>query len=342
MINASETSKTVVVFNCWQSDLSADTHRNAIREALRKAAKAIQNKSPEMKIVIDEALRCSSGAPNIAVNVREKIEKADIVVADITTITPTEAERPCPNPNVTFELGLGVAAVGWARTVMLFNGSPQKGEVPFDFAQHRVSNYSMTNKSDQVGRTALEKLVEKALRDIIEQDPKRPAQERGLSRHEIEHQRDVQMVRWLMEHLYVPAVSQTVSMLPKHILHRNLWFYEHFRGVATSTSFHLYDDRLSEAVESLLNAWGRAFSEDQAYTEMAGNEGYVFSSRMSGGNGSVGTARWDRIEAARCDMRLALDLILKRVRNDYLEIDIDETDKIAWARYQIEMAEIYS
>ncbi|WP_457811455.1 hypothetical protein [Sinorhizobium meliloti] len=340
MTNVPKPSKTVIVFNCWQSDLSADTHRNAIRNALRKAAKAIQKKLSGTKIVIDEALRSSSGAPNIAVNVREKIEKADIVVADITTITPIEAERPCPNPNVTFELGLGVATVGWARTVLLFNGSPQKGEVPFDFAQNRVSSFTMTNKSDQPGRAALEKLVERALRDIIEQDPKRPAQERGLSRHEIEHQRDVQMVRWLMEHLHVAAVSEMISMLPKRVLHRHLWFYEHFRGLAVSTSFHVYDDRLAEAVEALRNAWERAFSEGEAYTDMPGGDGYVFSNQVSGGHGDAGSARWDRIEAARLDMLSALDIVLMRVRNNYLEINIEETNKIAWETYRTEMAEI--
>lgn len=340
MTNDLEPSKTVIVFNCWQSDLYADTHRNAIRNALRKAAKALQNKLPGTKIEIDEALRDSSGAPNIAVNVREKIEKADIVVADITTITPIGAERPCPNPNVTFELGLGVATVGWARTVLLFNGVPHKGEVPFDIAQNRMSSYTMTNKSDQSGRDALEKLVEKALRDIIKQDPKRPAEERGLSRHEIKHQRDVQMVRWLMEHLYVPAVSQTISMLPKHVLHKHLWFYEHFRGVALSTSFHLYDERLAEAVAALRIAWEQAFSEGEAYTDMAGGKGYVFSNQVSGGHGDVGSARWDRIEAARRDMHSALDGVLTRIRKDYLEIDIDETDKTAWETYRTEMAEI--
>lgn len=237
-------------------------------------------------------------------------------------------------------MGLGVATVGWARTVLLFNGLPHKGEVPFDIAQNRLSSYTMTNKSDQSGRDALEKLVEKALRDIIEQDPKRPAEERGLSRHEIKHQRDVQMVRWLMEHLYVPAVSQTISMLPKHVLHKHLWFYEHFRGVALSTSFHLYDERLAEAVAALRIAWEQAFSEGEAYTDMAGGKGYVFSNQVSGGHGDVGSARWDRIEAARRDMHSALDGVLTRIRKDYLEIDIDETDKTAWETYRTEMAEI--
>lgn len=339
MTTDSEPLKTVTVFNCWQSDLCADTHRNAIRRALREAARTLQNKLPGTTIEIDEALRNSSGAPNIAVKVREKIEKADIIIADITTVTPSGAERSCPNPNVTFELGLGVATVGWARTVLLFNGTPQKGEVPFDFEQNRVSSYAMVNKSDKSGRDSLEKLIEKALREIIEQDPKRPSEERSLTRHEIEHQRDAQMVRWLMEHLNVPAVSQAIFMLPKHVLHKHLWFYEHFRGAAASTSFHLYDTRLAEAIKALCNAWGRALSEDEAYTDMPGGHGYVFSSQLSGGHGEVGTARWERIEAAKCVMQSSLDSVLTRVRNDYLEIDINETDKTAWETFQTEMSE---
>lgn len=338
MTNDPEPHRTVTVFNCWQSDLCSSTHRNAIRNALRKAGKALEKRFPATKVVIDEALRGSSGAPNIANNVREKIEKADIVVADITTITPDGAARSCPNPNVTFELGLGVATVGWARTVLLFNGKPQKGEVPFDFEQNRVSDYAMTEKSDISGREALEKLIKKALQDIIEQDPKRPAEERGLSRHEIERQRDVRMARWLMEHLYVPAVSSTIRMLPKHILHRDFWFYDHFRAVAVSSSFHLYDKRLAEAVETLHEAWTCALSEGEAFTDMPGGQGYIFTDRVSGGHGDVGKKRWYRIEAARQDMASALETLLTRVRNDFLEIDIEQTDETAFNAYQTESA----
>ena len=224
--------KEVVIFNCWQSDLPAATHRNAIRGALRKAKKSLEKKFPGTKIKIDEALRESSGAPNISVNIREKIEKADIVVADISTITAPGSARHCPNPNVTFELGLGVATVGWSRTVMLFNGKPQDGEVPFDISQHRVSHFTVTNKSDTAGIKNLEELVEKALRDVIEQNPKRPEEERGLSPEQTRRQRDVQMLQWLMTHLHVPSVSDIISKLPKHIYPSHEWFHDHFMEVA--------------------------------------------------------------------------------------------------------------
>lgn len=323
----------ITVFNCWQSDLPADTHRNAIRGALRKAIKSLNKKLPEVKIKLDEALRESSGAPNISVNIREKIDKADIIVADISTITVPGSVRHCPNPNVIFELGLGVATVGWLRTIMLFNGEPQAGEIPFDISQHRVSRFTVNDKSDTAGLQKLEELLEKAVRDIIEQNPKRPEEERGLSSDQIKHQRDMDMVRWLMEHLHVPSASHAISLLPQHILHRHLWFFEHFKEVAASTSFHLYDKKLAEAVASFKSSWDRAFCEDAAYTDMPGGEGYVFSRRMSGGHGEIGDARLQRIEAARNDMQSALDEILECVRNDYLEIDINETNKVAWEAY---------
>lgn len=69
-------------------------------------------------------------------------------------------------------------------------------------------------------------------------------------------------------------------------------------------------------------------------------KGYVFSNQASGGHGDVGSARWDRIQAARRDMHSALYGVLTRIRKDYLEIDIDETDKTAWETYRTEMAEI--
>jgi hypothetical protein len=65
------------------------------------------------KPVRDETTRDTSGSPNIALKILEKIQAADVFVADITTVTAPGAKRPCPNPNVGYELGYAVATLGW-------------------------------------------------------------------------------------------------------------------------------------------------------------------------------------------------------------------------------------
>jgi hypothetical protein len=108
----SNPATTIRIFYSWQSDSSRKTNLNAIREGLAEACKRIENSHSGLKLVPDEATRDTSGSPNIALKIIEKIEAADIFVADVTTITAPGGKRPCPNPNVGFELGYAVASLG--------------------------------------------------------------------------------------------------------------------------------------------------------------------------------------------------------------------------------------
>ena len=172
------------VFYSWQTDLSEKTNLNAIREALKTAVKKIEVARPAVEIVVlDEATRDISGSPNIAFKILEKIEDADVMVVDITTVTPADATRPCPNPNVSYELGYAVAQLGWERVILLFNvafGDFPK-DLPFDFAQHRVTPYELAESAHQSSRDVLTKVLEQAVTEVIDKKPKRPAELRGLS-----------------------------------------------------------------------------------------------------------------------------------------------------------------
>src|ERR1700731_2223834 len=108
-----QTNKQVTpvrVFYSWQSDSPAETNLKAIRNSLDKAFKLVGKTHSGLKLTRDEATRDTSGSPNIASKILEKIDAADVFVADITTVTPAGAKRPCPNPNVSYELGYAVAA----------------------------------------------------------------------------------------------------------------------------------------------------------------------------------------------------------------------------------------
>lgn len=332
--------QTVRVFFAWQSDLDSSTHRNAIRRALRDAKSRIERKCPSIRIKLDEALRESTGSPNISLDVQGRLQRADIVVADVTTVTRHKAKRPCPNPNVTFELGLGAETVGWNRIIMLFNTATidPTNKLPFDFAQNRLSTYSMDRDANPDQRKRLGDLVHAALRAIVEQAPLKPSQERGKTSAQIKRERDVRTLRWVMEHLHVPTVDRVIVNLPLHIFDRDFWFHEHLNGAVLSATFHLYDRKMEKALRNLQRQWSRAFSEGEAYTDMIGGGGHIFSRAISGGYGSTGQDRWDRIEAARHEMHTALTKIVKHVRKRYVEIDIDDTNRTAWNTYMAETA----
>ena len=87
---------SIHIFYSWQSDSPKKTNLNAIRAALARACKRIEVAYPNLDLVPDEATRDTSGSPNIALKILEKIEGAAVFLADVTTITLSARLAPAP------------------------------------------------------------------------------------------------------------------------------------------------------------------------------------------------------------------------------------------------------
>ena len=150
---------TPVVFYSWQSDLPNKTNRGLIEEALEKACKDLSAEL-ELAIRVDADIQGESGSPDIAATILEKIEKATVVVADVSIIgiasvtdSDPPATRPVPNPNVMVELGYAKKALGTKRVIMVCNTAFGRIEdLPFDIRGKGVVNYS--HKGDQDNKPA--------------------------------------------------------------------------------------------------------------------------------------------------------------------------------------------
>jgi hypothetical protein len=330
-----KSKKRVCVFYSWQSDLPKKTNQNAIREALNRAGERMGVAAPELKIVLDEATRDTSGSPNIALKILEKIEAADVFVADVTTTTPPGAPRPCPNPNVGYELGYAVAQLGWDRVILLFNTvyGAFPSDLPFDFIQNRASPFKLAESDPKSVRVGLAKFLETAIDAIVKKNPKRPAELRGLSREKIQHDHDVENMEWLMSAVHLPTLDQHILDLPHSITDKALWFYENYRGIVINSLFSLYDPALNEPLDKLTSAWNVALSHDNQYHDTPSGRVHIFGSP---GDMPLSTDRqkaWDEIDIARREMRQALDQILERLRESYLEVRIHKTNAKAWGDY---------
>ena len=323
------------VFYSWQSDLPATTNLNAIRGGLDKAFKLIEKPRPGFKLARDEATRDTSGSPNIALKILEKIETADVFVADITTVTAPGAKRPCPNPNVGYELGYAVAMLGWERVILLFNtafGDFPK-DVPFDFIQNRISDYRLGESDPKEKQALLAEFLKNAIGAIISKNPKRPAELRGLSREKVEHDHDVENMTWLMNSLHLPTLDQLIEELPHMIVDRSFWFYENFRGVVVNSLFSVYDKALDDAVRRLFQAWTTAISHSGHYHELRSGHAHVFTNPGDMPLTPEREAVWKEIDAARHEMRSTLDAILARLRSAYIDVRILKTNEKAWNDY---------
>jgi len=161
-----------VVFYSWQSDRPNSTNRGFIQQALERAAKAIlADDSIEVEPVVDRDTSGIAGSPDIAGAIFAKIAECDAFVPDVSLITPAEAERPCPNPNVLLELGFAIRVLGWERIVMVMNtayGAPN--HLPFDLRGRRVVTYVMQEGQAEKApeRRVLEQRLTADLRGVFE------------------------------------------------------------------------------------------------------------------------------------------------------------------------------
>lgn len=161
------TEKRLRVFYSWQSDRPNGVCRGFIQKALDLAAK--EDGLPET--LIDRDTQGVPGTPDIADVILEKIDACDVFVADITLVTPADAARPAPNPNVLFELGYAVKSISWSRILLVMNeayGAFDK--LPFDLGRTRRKpiTYSLNEGQEEREsvRTPLVKVLAEALRTV--------------------------------------------------------------------------------------------------------------------------------------------------------------------------------
>ena len=143
------------VFWSWQSDRDPKLHHYFVRDALKDACKLIAG-DPEyeesMRPEVDHDTKNVAGTPDITKTILDKIDTANVFIADMTSVGTTDPaalqpnvpadERPEPkylqNPNVMSELGYAERAISQDRIILVANGAHYPGPIalPFDW-RHR-------------------------------------------------------------------------------------------------------------------------------------------------------------------------------------------------------------
>ena len=131
-----------IIFYSWQSDLPNKTNRGFIEEALEKAVKSIRSDNTiEVELVIDRDTKDIPGSPDISKTILEKIERAKIVVGDVSIINQG-AKRPTPNPNVVYELGYARRALREDHIIMVMNtGYGAQPDLPVNSNSNVITFY---------------------------------------------------------------------------------------------------------------------------------------------------------------------------------------------------------
>lgn len=313
------------LFYSWQSDLPDAANRNGIRSGLRTARKAL---ATSFDVSIDEATRDTPGSPNIPTKIFEKIRSCDAFVADVTTITGKNHKgRPCLNPNVGFELGYAAAHVGWDRIILLVNTevSPLT-DLPFDFDRHRVMTYAHSEKPSAEQKAAMAASLKVGIEMIAKHNPPRPRDLEDLTAEQIRRRRDIDNITWALEQVHQPSLDSFLETMPDYLRDDIFWYFESFRGVVESSLFHISDPDAAKLFRRWLKGWEKALSAGAHFQSTSNPNVY----RWSGDRDPRGEEAKSRILKGLTKMETARRAVLAKVRDSYVEIDVDATNKAAF------------
>lgn len=325
------------IFYSWQSDLSKETNQVAIRHCLNEAKNKVEADLVDVRIDLDEATRNTAGSPDIANTIFEKIEACDIFVCDLTTInSDTTDKRPVPNPNVLIELGYAIATIGWDRILMLFNkfyGDFSK-DLPFDINRRRVTPFTIKDKNDKSGKGQLTTVLQDAIKTIIGKCPLRPIDRNKISPEQRKRELDVKNLNLILSTIHIPTVDSFIEGIPDKFLFKSTAFYYYFKEVMKSSTFFIYDQELSNRIYLLGNNWSRIQKFLNYYfTSSESNTHYVFRKSIGMIMSDKEEIAFDEIERLKIEFMRSFKDLLKYVRLNYIEIDIDKLSDIAHERY---------
>lgn len=329
------------IFYSWQSDLPKDTNLNAIRQSLRDASSLVESEIEGTRIEVDEATRDTTGSPNIPKTIFDKISASDIFICDLTTINtaaPTEFRR-VPNPNVLIELGYAVATLGWERIVMVFNKAhgtfPQ--DLPFDIDRHRSTPFEIKDKKDNNGKSQLSQVIKVAVQAIIEKAPLKPDEKRKETPEEKKRNIDVSNLKWALNTIHIPTFDYFLEEIPDKIIGKIFYFKDSFVSVLDSNTFHTYDQELLKLLTKFKDNWKRSLSFGRHYGPDGSGENYRFYLVMDTFQTEEAEKDYHTIAKIRLELERDFKDLLQFVRNNYLEIDLEETSKNAFEIYKIDV-----
>ena len=253
-----EPRKTVRLFFSWQSDLDQEVTTRAIRAALRAAMTAVEKDHP-VDITLEEATSNLPGSPYIPYALADKISKADIFVGDITTVIRLGGQtgKSLPNANVTFELGIASAELGWNRIIMLFNTAlAELDDLPFDFDRHRISKFEFSADASARKRHEdnLRKLARAAIAQIVTDDPKRPRELKEIPPEQIKRSRDIENLRWFLQRINTAYLDRHIEEMPTYLNYSAVVMSDGVDELQRRSDFLFYDPDITEAVNGIITA----------------------------------------------------------------------------------------
>ena len=273
----------------------------------------------------------------------DKISNADIFVCDLTTINSysPKDKRKVPNPNVLIELGYAIAKIGWGRIIILFNtayGNFPK-DLPFDIAKRRIIDFKIESKSDNNGKGNLKATLKAAIKTITEKKPLKPFEKNNLSTIEKKRKRDITNIEWGLKAINIDLMDNFIANLPNIINSQILHYWAGYDGVINSSYFHLYDKNAMGLFKKVHEHWGNILAFSHRYYPRAKNDILSFGNPNEIDTSERAQKDYKFIGDESLRLKSKFKELLDYIRDNYIEIDLEETSKYAlkdFKKYQDE------
>ena len=325
------------IFFCWQDHLPKKLHRYLIRDAIDGAISRIQDELPEgleCTLRRDEATDGRAGSVDIANTILEKINRSAMVIGDVTPVLiNADTGWFYPNPNVMAEIGYAARAIGWNRVICVYNSAACKAEqLPFDIRHRRVTEFSCGNVSQRKQATIeLEGNLAAAVRAVL-QAIGRGEIDPSIGDATVRHQRDLRFLRDVMSSIHRRTLDRFIERGYAYQVHYDcVYFWHDFDAIVCSCDFRFYDKDLQRLALELHQVWGNAMYHGSIAFGPGRTPGsLVLLPEHLWSESYAETVR--AMQAAYTKLPCVLKAFLDHVHDNFSEIDMDETDRIAWER----------
>jgi hypothetical protein len=328
-----EKVQTITVFYSWQSDLDAETNKDAIEDALQNSKIDIEKEIANINLNIDDAVRNTTGSININQSILDKISKCDIFICDVTPINhqllkENKEAKPIPNPNVMFELGFAVSKLGWERIWLLFNLHYCSSiKLPFDIGNNITHGYLIAPKNEgkylQNLANLTTSLTEK-LKNIILKNPPKGYELEKLDPEKVKRERDIRCLNRFLEMIHFKTLKDYLIGSPDFVEAGYFLMILNLFYVYKDFDFSINDVRLEVHINEFYTALMSISQFFQYYKLIEGTDKYAFDDNVQ-----------DAFDVHKIiknnnkKTEVTFRLLLSYIKEKYIEIDTDETNKIA-------------
>jgi hypothetical protein len=165
---------------------------------------------------------------------------------------------------------------------------------------------------------------------IKKSDPEKIEEGREINAPEIKRKADIKQITSVMCTIHLPTLDELCTEAPHRIHNKAFILCEHFESIINTSLFHLYDQNLNTFIQQIHSELNNILSHGEYYHATPSGRTYVFTNPGDMPLPKSKQKVWDSIDTSRKQLFLVYTSLVKYLREQYLEVDIIETNQKAW------------